>query len=82
MSLLSDYGHPVMLVGEDGCGKTSLVSDRIRTVCSGEVAEVLALVINTNRYAAPALKQSNFNPSIAKATFVQSTRKQRFFKTF
>ena len=38
-----------MLVGEDGCGKSAIINERIRTVCSGEVAEVLSLTINANR---------------------------------
>jgi putative ribosome biogenesis GTPase RsgA len=45
-----EYGKPVILVGENGCGKTSIINDRIRTVCSGEVAEVLSLSIPANRY--------------------------------
>jgi ATP-dependent Clp protease ATP-binding subunit ClpA len=49
LSMLSDLGRPVMLVGPDGCGKTSIVNERIRTVCSGEVAEVLALTIQANK---------------------------------
>ncbi|XP_006816781.1 dynein beta chain, ciliary-like, partial [Saccoglossus kowalevskii] len=50
LGLLSDAGKPVMLVGENGCGKTGIVNDRIRTVCSGEVAEVLALNVHANRF--------------------------------
>ena len=38
-----------MLVGENGCGKTAIVNERIKTVCSGEVAEVLGLSVTTNR---------------------------------
>lgn len=49
LGLLSDVGKPVLLVGENGCGKTCIVNERIRTVCSGEVAEVLALTIPANR---------------------------------
>lgn len=49
LGLLSDAGKPVMLVGEAGCGKTAIINDRIRTVCSGEVAEVLALTVTANR---------------------------------
>ena len=49
IGLLSDNGKPVMLVGEDGCGKSAIINERIRTVCSGEVAEVLSLTINANR---------------------------------
>ena len=49
MGLLSDSGRPVMLVGENGCGKSAIVSERVRTVCSGEVAEVLSLQLQANR---------------------------------
>ena len=49
LGLLTDAGKPVVLVGENGCGKTAIVNDRIRTVCSGEVAEVLSLTIQANR---------------------------------
>ncbi|KAL3885754.1 hypothetical protein ACJMK2_025795 [Sinanodonta woodiana] len=50
LGLLTDAGRPVILVGENGCGKTAIVNDRIRTVCSGEVAEVLALTLQANRF--------------------------------
>jgi hypothetical protein len=50
IGVLTEYGKPVILVGENGCGKTSIINDRIRTVCSGEVAEVLSLSIPANRY--------------------------------
>ena len=49
LGLLSDAGRPILLTGESGCGKTAIVNDRIRTVCSGEVAEVLSLSVTTNR---------------------------------
>ncbi|GFS27875.1 dynein beta chain, flagellar outer arm [Elysia marginata] len=49
LGLLTDAGRPVMLVGENGCGKTAIINERIRTVCSGEVAEVLSLTLYANR---------------------------------
>lgn len=51
LGLLTDAGKSVLLVGENGCGKTAIVNERIRTVCSGEVAEVLSLTIQANRWA-------------------------------
>ena len=51
MGLLSDAGKSVMLVGESGCGKSAIINERIRSVCSGEVAEVLSLAIQANRSA-------------------------------
>ncbi|KAK7479590.1 hypothetical protein BaRGS_00029139 [Batillaria attramentaria] len=50
LGVLTDAGRHVMLVGENGCGKTAIVNERIRTVCSGEVAEVLSLVVYANRF--------------------------------
>ncbi|KAJ8316357.1 hypothetical protein KUTeg_006371 [Tegillarca granosa] len=50
LGVLSDYGKPVLFVGENGCGKTAIINDRIRTVCSGEVAEVLSLTVQANRF--------------------------------
>ena len=48
--MLTDYGKSVILVGENGCGKSAIINDRIRTVYSGEVAEVLSLSIQANRF--------------------------------
>lgn len=45
LALLAEMSLPVLLAGPRGCGKTSLVQDRIRTVCSGEVAEVRAVIV-------------------------------------
>ncbi|XP_070202269.1 uncharacterized protein [Littorina saxatilis] len=50
VGVLTDAGRPVMLVGENGCGKTAIINERIRTVCSGEVAEVLSLIVYANRF--------------------------------
>lgn len=49
LSTLTDYRKSVMLVGENGCGKTAIINDKIRTAYSGEVAEVLSLTIQANR---------------------------------
>jgi ABC-type cobalamin/Fe3+-siderophores transport system ATPase subunit len=31
IGVLTEYGKPVILVGENGCGKTSIINDRIQT---------------------------------------------------
>nr|XP_039248070.1 LOW QUALITY PROTEIN: dynein beta chain, ciliary-like [Styela clava] len=49
LGMLTDAGHPVMIAGPAGCGKTALVRERVNTVSSGEVAEVLSLFIHCNR---------------------------------
>ncbi|PAA93228.1 hypothetical protein BOX15_Mlig011306g2 [Macrostomum lignano] len=50
LSLLSDLGTPVLLVGPRGCGKSAIVGERIRTVCSSEVSEILNVSVYANRY--------------------------------
>ena len=50
LGILTDYGKHVMFIGDDGVGKSTIMHERIRQVCSGEVAEVLKLTIQTNRF--------------------------------
>lgn len=50
LGFLTDAGKSVMLVGKNSSGKTAIISERIHTVCSGEVAEVLSLTLHANRY--------------------------------
>ena len=38
----------IMIVGESGCGKTSLISDKLKT-CTGDLSELFSITINTNR---------------------------------
>ncbi|XP_043910785.1 dynein beta chain, flagellar outer arm-like [Protopterus annectens] len=49
LSLLSDASCPVLLVGEAGCGKSSVMREHISTLCSGDVAENLQLKVTVNR---------------------------------
>ena len=46
---LMDAGHPSMLVGPLGCGKSATLRERVNNVSSGEVAEVLSLFVHCNR---------------------------------
>ena len=54
LGLLTDYGKHVMFIGDDGVGKSTIMHERVRQVCSGEVAEVLKLTIQTNRSEMPS----------------------------
>ncbi|XP_018102433.1 dynein beta chain, flagellar outer arm [Xenopus laevis] len=47
-SLLTTSGCPVMLAGNGGCGKTAIVRELLNSLCSGDVAEMLALRIPIN----------------------------------
>ncbi len=60
-----------MLVGESGCGKTSIVNERIRSVCSGEVAEVLGLTVNANRLVLLLSERDYFPDFMHKCSSLQ-----------
>ena len=46
---MMDAGHPSMLVGPLGCGKSAIVRERVNNVSRGEVAEVLSFFLHCNR---------------------------------
>ncbi|CAK8694749.1 unnamed protein product [Clavelina lepadiformis] len=46
---LMDAGHPSVIVGPLGCGKSAVLRERVNNVSSGEVAEVLSLFVHCNR---------------------------------
>ena len=39
----------IMIVGDSGNGKTSLIQDKLRASCSGDITEVFYITINANR---------------------------------
>ncbi|XP_066025345.1 uncharacterized protein [Pocillopora verrucosa] len=49
VGLLSDGGKPVLLVGEAGCGKTSILRHRIKQH-GGDIGEVLSLTVFCNKF--------------------------------
>lgn len=49
VGLLSDAGRPVMLVGEQGCGKTSVIRDKL-TNQDDDVAEMQSLSVYCNQF--------------------------------
>lgn len=49
VGLLSDGGKPVLLVGEAGCGKTSILRHRLKQH-SGDIGEVLSLTVFCNKF--------------------------------
>ncbi|CAF3502703.1 unnamed protein product [Rotaria socialis] len=48
ISSMSDNDHPVLLIGERGVGKTSLISDRLKATCGGDISDVFYVTINCN----------------------------------
>lgn len=49
VGLLSDGGKPVLLVGEAGCGKTSILRHRLKQH-GGDIGEVLSLTVFCNKF--------------------------------
>ncbi|KAM8977325.1 uncharacterized protein RCH25_043181 [Pelodytes ibericus] len=52
-SLLTSTGHPVMLAGEAGCGKSVIAQEVLNSLCSGDVAEMLELRVPINNSTDP-----------------------------
>lgn len=49
LDVMMNLDESFMMVGESGCGKTSLISDKLRASCSGDLTELFYITINANR---------------------------------
>ena len=49
IDVMMNQDESVMIAGETGCGKTSLITDKLKTSCSGDLTELFYITINTNR---------------------------------
>ncbi len=49
LDVMMNLDESFMIAGETGCGKTSLISDKLKTSCSGDLTDVFYMTINTNR---------------------------------
>lgn len=49
MNSISENDRAVLLVGEQGIGKSSLINDRLKTTCGGDISDVFYISINCNR---------------------------------
>ena len=47
---LTENDCPVLLIGDRGIGKTSLINDRLKTTCGGDIGDVFYITINCNRF--------------------------------
>ena len=48
VSSLIENDRPVLLIGERGIGKSSLISDRLKSTCGGDISDVFYITINCN----------------------------------
>jgi ABC-type molybdenum transport system ATPase subunit/photorepair protein PhrA len=49
LDIMMNLDESFLIVGEGGCGKTSLVLDKLKTSCSGDLSDLFYITINTNR---------------------------------
>ncbi len=49
IDIMMNLDESIMIAGESGCGKTSLISDKLKASCSGDLTELFYITINTNR---------------------------------
>jgi len=47
---MTENDHPVLLIGERGVGKSSLISDRLKATCGGDISDVFYITINCNAF--------------------------------
>ncbi|CAF4014418.1 unnamed protein product, partial [Rotaria sordida] len=45
---MSENDHPVLLIGEQGVGKSALINDRLKATCGGDISDVFYITINCN----------------------------------
>ena len=48
VSSMIENDHPVLLIGQRGIGKSSLISDRLKATCGGDISDVFSITINCN----------------------------------
>ncbi len=47
---MTENDHPVLLIGDRGVGKSSLISDRLKATCGGDISDVFYITINCNTF--------------------------------
>jgi hypothetical protein len=47
---MTESDHPVLLIGDRGVGKSSLISDRLKATCGGDISDVFYITINCNAF--------------------------------
>ena len=50
LDVMMNLDESFMIAGETACGKTSLINDKLKTSCSGDLTDVFYMTINTNRF--------------------------------
>lgn len=61
LDTMMNLDESFMIVGESGTGKTSLISDKLKTSCSGDLTELFYITINSNRLTNSAYLQKRIN---------------------
>jgi Cdc6-like AAA superfamily ATPase len=49
LDVMMNLDESFLIAGETGCGKTALISDKLKTSCSGDLTDLLYITINANR---------------------------------
>ncbi|CAF0810777.1 unnamed protein product, partial [Didymodactylos carnosus] len=65
VSSLTESERPVMVVGETGVGRTSLVSDRLKATCGGDISDVFYITVNCNGVTDAALVYEKINEQLS-----------------
>jgi predicted AAA+ superfamily ATPase len=47
---MTENDHSVLLIGERGVGKSSLISDRLKITCDDDISDVFYITVNCNSF--------------------------------
>ncbi len=64
LDLVMNAEKSLMIVGSTGCGKTSLIMEKLHASCSGDITDVFYITINTNRMTDSAYIHKRINKNL------------------
>lgn len=65
LDVMMNLDESFLIVGETGTGKTSLISDKLKTSCSGDLTEIFYITINANRLTNSTYLQGRINQHLS-----------------
>ena len=65
LDVMMNLDESFLIAGETGCGKTSVVTDKLKSSCSGDLNEVFYITINTNRLTSSSYLFNRINQHLS-----------------
>jgi hypothetical protein len=65
LDIMINIDESFLICGETGCGKTSLILDKLKTSCSGDLTDVFYITINCNKLTTSNTIQNRINSHVS-----------------